>query len=534
MTIADLVSQRKYSELEKRADEYIKENDWATLIRQIQAASSVGKTRDAVVSLLQLEVVGGTDSDVFEKFASLEGDNLLQIRASALEHAIRILEEQIRDRHTYFLDFEAMATSPFAVLAKDVIDARRRELEQLEHNPSRIEVLGTYYGFKILMTDGSRHTDTSTRHGYYGWRRRTWLDEKISENAAYAVKKITGDLAEEVDMDKTYRTLGSNRVFRSRCTKPTADILANAVRVTLYKVPGNRGAAARALGRTEDSRSLPFLHHRLPLEQNRRVRMSLMDALGKVGHPSSLEILKGRINLRGRYMSKEEIAAIIALGGIYSFQSRETLIEVAKTGGNTTRAAAIQVLSKQNPEGLVNLITPFLVHKSRPVSRASVLALAELGTEGEDAIRAKADVVIKRIGYDKPSRKALAKMLSIPGVGKMKAIHQYFAMRIGKLEKELENWQNRSTNRRYGYSYYWRLRENRARERLIEYIKLAAAHLGPPFDKELIESVQSVLKMDYERNRISLALGKSKLTRSLVKKEVKDSSHEQTFLSSYR
>ena len=289
-TLVDLATRRQYSELEKRADEFIENEGWDALLRRLKFVRPEGKARDAVVALLQLEAIGGTDSDVFKEFESLEGDNLHQVRANATEHAMGILKEQIDNRHTYFLDIEAMTMTPYVVLVKDVIEARKRELEQLEGTPSRIEVLGTYYGFQILMTDGSKPNVTPSGTGYYRWRRRTWLDEKITEDAANAVKSLTGELAEEVDMDKTYRTLGSNPVFKNRCTKVTATILADAVRLALYKTPGHRGTAARKLGRTGDSRALSFLHHRLPLEQNRRVRIAIAEALERVGHESSNDI----------------------------------------------------------------------------------------------------------------------------------------------------------------------------------------------------------------------------------------------------
>ncbi|OLS21820.1 MAG: hypothetical protein ThorAB25_26390 [Candidatus Thorarchaeota archaeon AB_25] len=529
-TLVDLATRRQYSELEKRADEFIENEGWDALLRRLKFVRPEGKARDAVIALLQLEAIRGTDSDVFKEFESLEGDNLHQVRANATEHAMGILKEQIENRHTYFLDIEAMTMTPYVVLVKDVIEARKRELEQLEGTPSRIEVLGTYYGFQILLTDGSKPNVTPSGTGYYRWRRRTWLDEKITENAANAVKSLTGELAKEVDMDKTYRTLGSNPVFKNRCTKVTATILADAVRLALYKTPGHRGTAARKLGRTGDSRALSFLHHRLPLEQNRRVRIAIAEALERVGHESSIDILKERVTAQGRYLSKEGEAMIRGLGGIYSLQCRETLIELLKAPGNTTRAVAIQSLGKQEPTGLVELISPYLVDKSRPVARASVLALIELGNEGEAAIRSKAAIVIKRIGYDKPSRTALQKMMSISGVGKMKPIHQYFSKRIDRLAREINNLQ-RQSNR--SYSYWWSRRENRAKKNLLEYLRLASSHLNPPFDKNLIASVKSVLKKEREM-MMNWAPGESQLARAVFPTTVEDPTYEQSHLSSYR
>ena len=71
-TIPVLAKRRQYIELEKRADKHIKTEGWADLLKLLQHAGSSGRARDAVVALLQLEAIGGTDSDVFEEFAYLE------------------------------------------------------------------------------------------------------------------------------------------------------------------------------------------------------------------------------------------------------------------------------------------------------------------------------------------------------------------------------------------------------------------------------------------------------------------------------
>jgi hypothetical protein len=530
VTIPTLATRRQYIELEKRADEHIKTNGWKDLLRLLQHARSKGKARDAVVSLLQLEAVGGTDTDVFGEFESLQGNSLRRIRANAVEHVIDILKGQIEHNHTYFLNIDAMTMTPYVVLVKDVIEARKRELEQLEKSPSRIEVLGTYYGFQILLTDGSRPYESSNQ-GYWRYRRRTWLDERITENAASAVKSLTGELAEEVDMDKTYRTLGSNRIFKNRCTKTTAEILANAVRLALYKTPGHRGTAARKLGRTEDSRVLPFLHHRLPLERNRKTRISIARAIGKVGHESSIELLKEQATPRSRYMSKEGLAMVASLGGIYSSQSKEALVELLGNGGNTLKAAAIQALSKQDSTDLLGLIAPYLVDKSRPVVRASVMALSELGSEGKSEVRSKAPIVIKRIGYDRPSKPALVKMLSISGIGGMESIHQYFAKRIERLGREIRNWSN--TASRTTYSYYWRRRETRARRRLEDFLRMADTHLSPPLSDELIKSLETIVRNEQNSGSSVLQLGKRLLSHARESKQSKIALFFQTRLSSY-
>ena len=527
-TIPVLANRRQYAELEKRADELIKSHGWKVVLELLKHARTKGKARDALVALLQLESVGGTDSDLFHEFESMEGESLHQIRTNSLDCAMNILRDQIENKHTYFLDIEAMTMTPYVILVKDVIEARKRELEQLEENPSRIDVLGTFYGFQILMTDGSRPQENSTGTGYYRRWRRTWLDEKISDNAAEAIKSITAELAQEVDIDTRYRTLGGSEIFKKKCTRETATLLSDAVRLSLYKTPGHRAAASRRLGQTGDSRVLPFLHHRLPLEQNYRVRTAIADALGRIGHETSIELLQERINIRGRYMSKESEAMIRGLGSIYSPQSKEILLDLLKAQGNTTRAVAIQALGGQDSIGLVERLTPYLTDKSRPVVRAGVLALAEMGDEGKSAIRDRADVIIKRIGYDRPSKASIAKMLSIEGVASMKTLHQYFAKRLKKLEQNFKAYEKRGT---VSYGWYWRRREARARQRFEDFLRFTGSHLKPPFDEDFVKAVEGIIKTSEIPAIKSLATAIVSMTGR--KQRLRDSIFEQSHLSSY-
>lgn len=538
--ISELVQRRMYSELEEQTKEYIETGDWRRLLDDIdydRRSHAGGKARDALVNLLQLETVGGTDSDIFREFKNLEGTTLPQIRAQARDKAIEILRTQISGKHTYFLDVDAMALTPYAILVKDVIEARKRELEQLGPNPSRIDVLGTFYGFSILMIEGSTYMESQiSTYGYRYRRRRTWLDESLTDSAVNAIKQLTGELAESVDMDKTYKTLGSSRIFKDRCTKKTADILANAVRLSFYKRPGNRSSAAYQLGRTEDSRTLPFLNHRLGIEENSRVRMSIVEALGYVGHASSIDLLKERAKLsERRYVTKESEVAVEAIGRIYSPTCRETLVEVLKEAGNTVKAAAIRAIARQESTGLVDIISPYLTHSSRPVVRASVLALMNQGREGLAAIRKNAPTVITRIGTDRPSRRVFSKMMTIRGIGKNEGVHQYFAKQIMKHGRRFQSWKRRRSS--YGSTHRWTHWENTLTRRILDSLQLVNQHLQQPFDDELVKALEYVSKIDDDPRIGASSYSKRLLSQVPKERAEKKSMKElfvQTFLDAYR
>lgn len=517
--ITDAVLKRECDNLNRYAEEYLESNDWLGLLDILAHSRSQGKSRDALVSLLELEAVGGTDSDVFKVFSDLEGTTLHQIRAHAIERSMEILKQQIENRHTYFLNIEEMAETPYAILVKDIIDARKRELVELGSNPSRIEVLGTFYGFMILIIDGSHPQDITTHQQnpyryYYSRHRRTWLDTNISDSAANAIKKLTGDFAVEVDMDKTYRTLGSSRIFKSRCTRNTAEILANAVRLSLYMVPGNRSSAAAALGRTEDVRVLPFLHHRIRTEQSAEVRKRIAEALGKVSYVDSLDILKEQVSYPRRGLSKEQDAIISAIGGIFSPKSKEILFKIIKSSGNSVKSAAIRALGTQSPEGLVHFLAPYLRDRSRPIVRASVLTLTELGQEGYDTILRDLVPVLKTIGNDRPSQVAVHKILQNPSICQKRELQYFFAKRIYNLRKDAENWKKR--NNSSPHSWWYRNREQRAERSLTDVVRMVVRHLQPPYQKELLHSIQESLRAINTPEYILREIGGSDLGKTIL------------------
>jgi hypothetical protein len=525
MAISDLVSRRRFFDLEKRAEDYLASDDWEGFLLQIKIAGSAGKSRDALVSLLELQAVGGTDSDIFKEFSSLKGTSLQHIRVGAVERAMEILEEQVENRHTYFLNVEAMAETPYAILVKDVIEARKNELAQLGGTPSRIDVLGTFYGFMVLMTDGSKPYETASanaqRYGYtyYYRQRRSWLDENITDTAVNAIGQLTSDIAHPVEMDRAYRTIGNNSIFKKRCQKATAAILADAVRLALYKVPGNRGAAARSLGRTEDSRALEFLHHRLEMEQNRHVKTSIVNALGRIGHESSIGPLKSLAQQQThRYSSKISIESTNALGGIHSPRVRVVLLDLLKEGKNEVRAAAIQAISQQDSSGLVEIISPYLKAASRPVVRASVTALLNLGVEGEGAVKNAMPAVLARFGSDRNSKAILAKMLELSEVRQMCIVQDYFAKRIRKLTANVKRWQASAS--RTSYSYYWNRRERRARIELEWWLNLVAQHLQPPYSESLVNSMKSLFSSLSDTASLATILSKSPLAEEIALRKI--------------
>jgi hypothetical protein len=497
--IPELVDRRNYAELEPIAESLIKKVGWNGFVLEVSPRGRYGfdgKERDALVHLLQLESVGGTDTDIVKEFGDLAGKSLTEVRLSALDHAIEVLRDQIENRHTYFIDVETMAATPFAILVEDVLAARRKELEQLEAGASRIDVLGTYYGFTILMAEGAKPFEMPTTsasgglQGYYTYRRyrrkRTWLDEEINEEAAAAIRNITGEFASTVDMDRTYKTLGGSTVFKSRCSAPTAKILENAVRLSLYKAPTHRRQGARALGRLRDSRALPFLHNRMLAETHKATSVAIAEALGQIGHETSPPVIMQRLAPATRY-SKFLVEMVHPLGNIPAPETKEVLLELMKHKISAVRAEAIACLGRLNPPDLVEIVGPSLKESSKPIVRQAVLALASHGEKAGEILSAEFSHILKVIGNDRPSQSAMEKLIALEEFAQSTDVHAHYAKKLKKETSYLNRWvlQKQTSTYHHYFSRYIR----RGLIQLERTVRIVETRVKRPYSDELAKEL---------------------------------------------
>ncbi|RLI55817.1 MAG: hypothetical protein DRO87_03425 [Candidatus Thorarchaeota archaeon] len=489
-----MVERRRYRELKGVADEYARRGDWSLLVSEIHQHNPEGKSRDALVSLLELESVGGTDTDIFKEFLLLEGDTLDEIRAEAHGVAIELLREQIASRHTYFLDVQAMASTCFAVLIDDILEVRRKEIQSLNPRATRLDVLETYYGFVVLTTDGSVPRNRSPRHSYAYLTYRSWLDEEINPNAAAAIRSLTDELADGVDMDTRYLTLGSNSFFRKRCRADTARILGDAVRLSLYKMPGNRVGAAKNLGETGDSRALGFLHSRLRTDPSGRVRTAVAQAIGSIGHERSVEVMLQYIqSIEARY-SKALSLAVRALGNIDTDATRDVLADLMRTGSNTVKAAAIECLSRLTSPSLLTIASSHVRNSSKPVARAAILALIRLGAEGQKVLRANATTILERLMHDRPSRGVLKQLLSVEGIRDDSSVQFKLSLRVDILKQMIQRIrreQERGPSSEYHRRWLPR-RERKMRDELEGILEMVGG-VSSPCVESLTSEIQKFL-----------------------------------------
>jgi predicted RNA-binding protein with EMAP domain len=101
----------------------------------------------------------------------------------------------------------------------------------------------------------------------------------------------------------------------------------------------------------------------------------------------------------------------------------------------------------------------------------------------------------------------------------MRYVQVFFANRIYKLRKEVERWKQRGTSG--SYSYWYNRREGRAKQNMNETISMVNKYLQPPFQPELINSVEAALKVDPYLSDISRALNHSELARVILDRQLK-------------
>ncbi|MGQ4912518.1 MAG: HEAT repeat domain-containing protein [Candidatus Thorarchaeota archaeon] len=494
LSVPEMVERRRYRELERVADEYARRGDWSLLVSEVQRCSPEGKSRDALVFLLELESVGGTDTDIFKEFSILKGDTLDEIRAEAHGVAIGLLREQIASRHTYFLDVQAMAATRFAILIDDVIETRRKEIQALPSQVSRLEVLATYYGFVILTTDGAIPQKMDPGRDRWYWKHRTWLDEDIGTDALAAIREMTEELANPVDMTTRYQTLGDMRIFKKRCSADTARILADTIRLSLYKRPGNRIMAARSLGHMGDSRALRCLHSRLLADPSRRVQTEMACAIGNIGHECSVEVMRQYIqSIKAQYY-RPLSQAVNALGRIDADTTRAVLIDLTETGSSSVKAAAIMSLSRLGSPNLLAIASSHIKSTSKVVTRAATFALLRLGTEGQEVVKMNAAIVLKRLIHDHPSRDILNEVFDIDGILDGPSFQETLSKEVDELTQMILRARREQEQTSSTWLREWSRYEDKMKDQMKDLLKMIS-RVKPPYGEFLEVRIQQARKV---------------------------------------
>jgi hypothetical protein len=487
--LPEVIETRDYGTLASIANSEIQNGHWEGLVREMESASKRGKARDALVNLLQLEEIGGTDSNVFGVFSRLTGSDLNEIQLNAYDIAVAHLKKQLERKNTYFIDTEGIATTPFAVLFEDITQCRQCELAELKSNSSRNDLLLTYYGFMILTMSGlsNRNAGQMTTSPYYRrWRRRYLGRPEIAHDVADAITQLTQDFGTSTTINGQYETLGTSKFFRSKCEPYNSGILAHITRMTLYMTPWDRAKAAKSLGNLGDARVLPHMHNCLRTESDYRARARIAESIGLVGHESSIQHLEDLSRLSCRYDKKLAVAAVRGVGSIFSAKSTGYLAQILEARSSPLTAEAILGLSKQKYHGLPKILAPLLNSNSRPVLRATVEALLASGGEGQKAIAERLPKIVRKLYRDRLAKHLIPKILALKGARTNAEIQRFFVGRLSKSLRKLKQL------RRVSNQWYRVRRERYERSRIETDISTIIAIFGNPIPHAFIPVLREI------------------------------------------
>jgi len=291
-----------------------------------------------------------------------------------------MLREQIQ-RNTYFMDVEKMAASQYAILVEEVIEARKKEVESLSASADLTDILATYYGFKVLTTGVLLEPpDKLWRSTYTFYIRTPKNPDGITETAADAFDELCDMLDRDIDLNKHYQTLGSNRKIKKKCSEEMAQLLRHIITMAFYRAHDDRRRSMLALAESGDSRAVPFLHLKTKTVVRRNENCLVM-ALRDIGHPSSFDILKDYLSHENWRLREIALEAM----GMYSCEEASIIILNRLDSNKVSyQRGALSALGYRKREVSIENIKPYL---SNPKYMAQALrALTNIGPEGKQAV----------------------------------------------------------------------------------------------------------------------------------------------------
>ncbi|MBD3159188.1 MAG: hypothetical protein GF309_10405 [Candidatus Lokiarchaeota archaeon] len=399
--LMELMYFRDYDELKAEVNSKLKEQPWSEFCellafstwdgvrKELGFRKSIpyGKVRDALVYLLGLQPTNGIDCNMMEVFRDLTSDTVDDLRDEAAPIAMEKLREQIK-RNTYFIEVEEMAASQYALLVEDVIEARKKEVESLSETSNLIDILATFYGFKVLTTGVLLEPPSDLwRSTYRSWRRTSRNREGITQTASDAFDELCDLLDRDIDLRKEYKTLGSNRKIKKKCSEEMALLLRHIITMSFYRAHDDRRRSILALGESGDSRAIPFLHLKTKTVAKRNEKYLLM-ALRDMGHPSSYEILK---NYLGHKKWQIREIALEAMGVYSGDEASNIILSRLDSEKITYQRGALSALAYRQRDMDVDKLKPYL---SQPKYLVHALrALINMGLEGKQTILREKDAI---------------------------------------------------------------------------------------------------------------------------------------------
>lgn len=266
-SLPELVRTRDYYGFEKMVHELVSLKGWRFTLRELRSISKesvlmTAKMRDALFHSFEMGLLSGMDIDPLKEFSKVKGDRFDDLKRKIRETTTRLLQRQIEQRNTFFLDVDTIKESNFAVLVPDILEARAGEIKDLPNDPHLNQVVSTYYGYSVI---------TSIRD-IEKWR-ETFEDICLSFGREVSVR------GERVSYRGTRWPHVSDQMH---------GLLMSLLRLRTVKSENKRIEAARALGEIGDSRAWRVLDETKKEYRGYRERYTrdvFERALDKIGRP---------------------------------------------------------------------------------------------------------------------------------------------------------------------------------------------------------------------------------------------------------
>lgn len=302
----------------------------------------------ALLTTLKMQALKGLDFDMHGLFSRLQGIEPHDFLDVARRIIMSEFKTHVRNGNTFFLSVERLYTSEAAVSIKDIIDARRSELELLcSRNPTMEELAATYYGFQFL-TAGIRENEAIE-----GLDR---LFECLGLHVIYNVPFASN-------------TLDPNKVVFRNVSASLDELLRNILLLTSYNSE-RRAKATTRLGELRDPRAEPYLA-KATKDQYSWVRKPAVLALGQI------RLLEDPKCVVDALKDADEGTRNTALDSVVSIGSNTVpyLLDILEMYRGLSYSDSLEAVKKTHPRALDNL-DAMLQYHSRT---ARVLAAKALG-----------------------------------------------------------------------------------------------------------------------------------------------------------
>jgi hypothetical protein len=333
----NLIHIRDYNGIARMVDQHLKKKSWREMCdifeRQTRAYGAMpGRLRDAVFHVLDLDDLVGLDVSPWWHFRNLEGHSVQELREEVKPVALESLRVQVSKWNTFFLDTESLAGTPYSMILPDIIKARDEELRSLGTRPRIDRFFNTYYGFELAAA------------GTIGIESREGMDHDVARRIEETMSRLG------IEIELPTQLVRIKLRHRSNLSTVLTKLISHGIRMFTYAHSAQL-KSIRIIGQIGDSRAVQLLHLKLNRSIDTRVQKAVIDSLGRIGAPDSLEILSGFLGKK--YLSN---SAVRAIGLVRDAAALRRIIEIATSGAIKSKRVAVDALGNRASKDAINAL----------------------------------------------------------------------------------------------------------------------------------------------------------------------------------